>query len=196
MVPATQGSESQIPCNVFNKTTKPIILLNEAFALEGPIDNASSFPLFGAGPERFENLLRYADRPRWGELFNYRVDLKLGSLQHLIRLQARSTIPLEVSWPIPADGTFPNRGSWVCQLKLIYLDEDALIRFQRDSRIPRLCKKQLTLAVKKAVNPPSLKVKTFRPKIEARYIEGTCLNLISDAFEHEFSNMFTLRVLR
>lgn len=194
LVPAVKGQTATLPCVVVNTSGKTLYLLAEPFTLEGPKRASDPYIYFAVAGERIENVLRFDRNPHWGILIKPAVHIERSSLRRLVRIEPEATMRLAVLWEIPSDATYPSLGDWVAQLKIVFLDEAKLTELGANPALSPSCRSDLLSGVKGAAENSSLELKTTRPKPGARYEYDGCRDVISEAFQHAFSDRIKLRV--
>jgi hypothetical protein len=190
---ATKGKPLRISCTLTNRGSTELYLLQESFVLEGPSHPKALYVYQPVDGERVENTIRFAKDPRWGALFHRVVDIASSSLSHLLRLDPAKTMRLVVTWPIPGDQGYPDRGDWTAQIVLPYLGREALTRLQADSDKGALCRSRL-LGISKSPSRDSFRLGAVRRENVDREATDPCLQTLSKAFEHSFSERLTVSV--
>jgi hypothetical protein len=181
-----------VTCQIENKGESPFYLLLDDFVLEGPATSGSDYLYMPLGGLRYENVLHYYQK-EFGELFHPRVTVDLKKLARLALLDKRSSREITINWLI-VEGENPRRGKWKARISLLYLTRANVNELLRQGSLPPVCRRILSTAVDAAGHSSIYSLRAYRPVGRREFLNDGCHDVISERFDHLFSNRFEVNL--
>jgi hypothetical protein len=194
LILAARGDTARFSCMISNHGAAVAYLLQEPLVLEGPISKDKLYLYHPVDGERAENTLRFDRDPRWGILFHRVVHLEKKSLENFAQLGPGTSVRLTIRWQVPKDGSYPSVGDWIAQVALIFLDQGSLSETQPETSLGPECRVPLLKRLNGSPILSSLELPAIRGESGDRESSDVCLQSLSRAFKHVFSEQFKLRV--
>ncbi len=198
-VTSHKGLGARIRCVIENPGEHEIFVLSSPFTLEGPSPPSEYIYKFSAGL-RFENVLDY-DRVTKGLarpiLFKPYIHLTTEELSALLRVPAGRHASFSLAWEADGSFFFPDNGDWLLRPKLVFISAYHLRELETTDSLAPGCREnvveKIAVGARKFEKEFVFHVRNFDPD-DVYFMSDRCHDIISEKFEHVYSNDIRLTV--